>query len=300
METAILITTGLILTAAAAAAVVQILRGWSGTEGTEGTETPIQGMLTTEELNAGYGSGIGRFLRDAEIDLSLNEIIGWIASIAAVLFLTGSIVMIPLGWMTFLLIILLTIALGLLIVRRNNRLARLRNQLPDVVSLMARSSRAGLAIEEAFLLCERMARGRLQSELQVCRSQLELGRSLSGVMESFARRVQLRELGLLSTLLSVHRQTGGSLADALDRLSSLLRDRIAFRGQMSASSAAGRLSALFTAPAATFLFAALLIINPEHVEVFFTTSIGRSFLALGIALNVVGVVWILGLIKISR
>ncbi|MGV2342117.1 MAG UNVERIFIED_CONTAM: type II secretion system F family protein [Planctomycetaceae bacterium] len=130
--------------------------------------------------------------------------------------------------MMFLLIVLLTIALGLLIARRNSRLAKLRNQLPDVVSLMARSSRAGLAIEEAFLLCERMARGRLQSELQVCRSQLELGRSLSGVMESFARRVQLRELGLLSTLLSVHRQTGGSLADALDRLSSLLRDRIAF------------------------------------------------------------------------
>ncbi|MFM7038023.1 MAG: type II secretion system F family protein [Planctomycetaceae bacterium] len=297
METAILITAGLILTAAAAAAVVQILRSWSGTES---LETPIEGMYTTEQLNEGYGGGIGRFLRDAEIDLSLNEIIGWIASIAAVLFLTGSIVMIPLGWMLFLLIILLAIALGLLIVRRNNRLGRLRNQLPDVVSLMARSSRAGLAIEEAFLLCEKMSRGRLQSELQVCRSQLELGRSLSGVMESFARRVQLRELGLLSTLLSVHRQTGGSLADALDRLSSLLRDRIAFRGQMSASSAAGRLSALFTAPAATFLFAALLLINPEHVEIFFTTSIGRSFLALGIALNVVGVVWILGLIKISR
>jgi len=297
METAILITAGLILTAAAAAAVVQILRSWSGTES---LETPIEGMYTTEQLNEGYGGGIGRFLRDAEIDLSLNEIIGWIASITAVLFLTGSIVMIPLGWMLFLLIILLAIALGLLIVRRNNRLGRLRNQLPDVVSLMARSSRAGLAIEEAFLLCEKMSRGRLQSELQVCRSQLELGRSLSGVMESFARRVQLRELGLLSTLLSVHRQTGGSLADALDRLSSLLRDRIAFRGQMSASSAAGRLSALFTAPAATFLFAALLLINPEHVEIFFTTSIGRSFLALGIALNVVGVVWILGLIKISR
>jgi len=297
METAILITAGLILTAAAAAAVVQILRSWSGTES---LETPIEGMYTTEQLNEGYGGGIGRFLRDAEIDLSLNEIIGWVASIAAVLFLTGSIVMIPLGWMLFLLIILLAIALGLLIVRRNNRLGRLRNQLPDVVSLMARSSRAGLAIEEAFLLCEKMSRGRLQSELQVCRSQLELGRSLSGVMESFARRVQLRELGLLSTLLSVHRQTGGSLADALDRLSSLLRDRIAFRGQMSASSAAGRLSALFTAPAATFLFAALLLINPEHVEIFFTTSIGRSFLALGIALNVVGVVWILGLIKISR
>lgn len=297
METAILIIAGLVFTAAAAGAVVQMLRGWSASDV---PELPIDGLLTADELQQGYGGGLGRFLRDAELDWTPVGMVAYAIAIASVLFMAGSVVTIPFGWLTFLLIIIATIVLIALIIRRNRRLAQLRNQLPDVVSLMARSSRAGLAIEEAFLLCERMARGRLQTELQTCRSQLELGRSLSGVMESLARRVQLRELGLLSTLLAVHRQTGGGLADALDRLSSLLRDRIAFRGQMSASSAAGRLSAILTAPAATFLFAALLLINPEHVEVFFTTPLGRSFFALGIALNVIGVVWILGLLKINR
>jgi tight adherence protein B len=107
-------------------------------------------------------------------------------------------------------------------------------------------------------------------------------------------------LGLLAAVLSVHRQTGGALADALDRLSQLLRDRIQFRRQMLAASSGGRLSAVLIAPAAPLLFAALLLINPEHVEVFFTTGIGRSFLALGVLLNAVGVVWILGLIKMPR
>ncbi|MFM7057580.1 MAG: type II secretion system F family protein [Planctomycetota bacterium] len=297
METVILIIAGLVFTAAAAGAVVQMLRGWSASDN---PELPIDGLLSAEELQEGYGGGLGRFLRDAELEWTPSGMLAWSIAISSVVFMAGSVFPIPFGWLTFLLIIIATIVLIVLIVRRNRRLSRLRNQLPDVVSLMARSSRAGLAIEEAFLLCERMARGRLQNEIQMCRSQLELGRSLSGVMESLARRVQLRELGLLSTLLSVHRQTGGSLADALDRLSSLLRDRIAFRGQMSASSAAGRLSAILTAPAATFLFAALLLINPEHVEVFFTTPLGRSFFALGIALNVIGVVWILGLLKINR
>lgn len=297
METFILIISGLILTTAVAVAVVQILRGWSAPAA---PETPIEGMLTAEELAQGYSGGLSRFFRDAELDWTLNGVIAWTCALASAGFLAGSVVMLPIGWIIFALILLAAVVQIFLIIRRNNRLTRLRNQLPDVVSLMARSSRAGLAIEEAFMLCERMARGRLKNELQLCRSQLELGRSIPGVMESLARRVQLRELGLLSTLLSVHRQTGGSLADALDRLSSLLRDRIAFRGQMSASSAAGRLSAALTAPAATFLFAALLLINPEHVEVFYTTPVGRSFFALGIALNVIGVVWILGLLKINR
>ncbi|MGV2342116.1 MAG UNVERIFIED_CONTAM: hypothetical protein LVR18_51835 [Planctomycetaceae bacterium] len=78
METAILITAGLIFTAAAAAAVVQILRGWSGNES---PEVPIEGMYTSEELDQWLRRGIGRFLRDAEIDLSLNEVIGWTAAV---------------------------------------------------------------------------------------------------------------------------------------------------------------------------------------------------------------------------
>jgi tight adherence protein B len=119
-------------------------------------------------------------------------------------------------------------------------------------------------------------------------------------MESLAGRVQLPELGLLSTLLSVHRQTGGGLADSLDRLSVLLRERIQFRRQMAAASSGGRLSAMLIAPAAPLVFATLLVLSPEHVEVFFTTGLGRLFFILGIVLNLVGIVWILTLIRMPR
>lgn len=296
MEIFILIIAGLVFAAAIAVVAVQILGNLTATN----NELPIDGLRSASEIQETYSGGFRRFLRDAELDWTLMGMLTWGLAIASVAFLAGSVILVPIGWIVFLLIILLIILIFSLFTRRNRRLAQLRSQLPDVVSLMARSSRAGLAIEEAFMLCEKMSRGRLQSEIQLCRSQLELGRALPGVMDSLARRVQLRELGLLSTLLAVHRQTGGSLADALDRLSSLLRDRIAFRSQMAASSSAGRLSAIMTAPAATFLFAVLLLLNPEHVEVFITTGLGRSFLALGIALNIIGVVWILGLIKINR
>ncbi|MEY3457958.1 MAG: hypothetical protein RL215_1115 [Planctomycetota bacterium] len=297
MEIPILIVVGLIILVALASVAAQFLRRNSRTE--QNTQE-IAGLMSAEEVQEGYSGGFRRFFRDAELNWTSTQMLSWALLIISAMFLFGSVVLIPVGWMAFLVIVSAVVVLFSLILRRNRRVAQLRNQLPDVVSLMARSSRAGLAIEEAFLLCERMARGRLQHELQLCRGQLELGRALPGVMESLARRVQLRELGLLSTLLAVHRQTGGGLADALDRLSSLLRDRIAFRSQMAAASSAGRLSALMTAPAATFLFAVLLLVNPEHVEVFLTTAIGRSFLILGIALNLIGVIWILGLLKISR
>ncbi|TWW10110.1 hypothetical protein E3A20_07850 [Planctomyces bekefii] len=259
----------------------------------------LEVLLMPEEVS-GLEGALVRFFVESELPWTPRGCVLWLTVITALLYLLAVLAGLQDGWFLFLHLILGVIFVTFLVLRRNGRLNEFRMQLPDVVSLLARSSRAGLEFSEALGLCEKMARGRLQGELQHCRNQLLLGRTVSGTMESLARRAQLRELGLLAAVLSVHRQTGGALADSLDRLSQLLRDRIAFRRQMQAASSGGRLSALLIAPAAPLLFAALLLINPEHVQVFFTEAIGRTFLVLGVMLNAIGIVWILGLIKMPR
>ena len=297
MEWVFLIIAGFLTTLALARV------GWSLLRPDQPASVPLFEQETgffVAPAEVGLDARVSRFLREAELDWTPSGLLGWIGAILAAVYLAGAAFELHGGWLMFGVVIVLIIAIAILVMRRNRRLNNLRNQLPDVVSLIARSSRAGLAIEEAFVLCEKMARGRLQSELQHCRNQLSLGRSLPGTMESLASRVQLPELGLLSTLLSVHRQTGGGLADSLDRLSILLRDRIQFRNQMSAASSGGRLSATLIAPAAPLLFATLLVLSPEHVEVFFTTGLGRIFFVLGILLNLIGIAWIVTLIRMPR
>lgn len=252
------------------------------------------------EAATGVEGALSRFFIECELNWTPSGFVAWCTVLVGTLYLLGSFWGIPEGWFLFGLVTLSVVGGALLYGRRTRRLNELRAQLPDVVSLLARSSRAGLEFQEALGLCQKMARGRLQGELQHCRRQLGLGRTVSGAMESLAGRLQLKELGLLATVLAVHRQTGGALADALDRLSTLLRDRIQFRRQMSAASSGGRLSALLIAPAAPLLFAILLLLNPEHVQVFFTTGLGRVFLGLGILLNISGIVWIVGLIRMPR
>jgi len=290
------VVVGVVLLAAGRAVWLQLRRGRALQEL---ESDPVLSAVLPEEVG-GLEGYLLRFFAEAELNWTPIGALGGISSLIAFLYLLAAIVELPDGWFLFLLVFLLGVIAAILVLRRNRRLNEFRMQLPDVVSLLARSYRPGLEFGEALDLCAKMARGRLQGELHHCRNQLSLGRTVSGTMESLARRAQLRELGLLAAVLSVHRQTGGALADALDRLSQLLRDRIQFRRQMLAASSGGRLSAVLIAPAAPLLFAALLLINPEHVEVFFTTGIGRSFLALGVLLNAVGVVWILGLIKMPR
>ena len=77
----------------------------------------------------------------------------------------------------------------------------------------------------------------------------------------------------------------------------LLRDQLMFRQQVLAATSGGRFSAFVIAPAAPLLFCVLLVAVPEHVAVFFEKPLGRTFLAFGAILNVVGVLWIYYLVK---
>jgi Flp pilus assembly protein TadB len=239
-------------------------------------------------------------LTEAELPWSIGQVTSWSVVAAAAVVMLGTALEVPNSWTVLVLVIGSGLAAAGLIVRRRMKLQAFREQLPEVVSLLARSTKAGLSIEQSVELAREAARGRLANELATCSQQLSLGLSLPAAMGAFARRTQLREVSLLSTILSVHRETGGSLVEALERLSLLMRDRLMFHKQMLASSSAGRLSAKLIAPVAPAIFVLLMLTHSEHTDVFFTTAIGRSFLILGIALQTIGITWIWLLLEQER
>lgn len=239
-------------------------------------------------------------LIEAELPWSAGQVLSWSIVAGVSMVMLGAALDVPNSWTVLALVVGISLAAAGLIVRRRTKLQAFREQLPEVVSLLARSTKAGLSIEQSVELAREAARGRLARELATCAQQLSMGLSLPAAMGAFARRTQLREVSLLSTILSVHRDTGGSLVEALERLSLLMRDRLMFHKQMLASSSAGRLSAKLIAPVAPAIFVLLMLTHSEHTDVFFTTSIGRSFLILGIALQTIGIAWIWLLLEQER
>ncbi|MFM7864878.1 MAG: type II secretion system F family protein, partial [Planctomycetaceae bacterium] len=114
-----------------------------------------------EEVSGLEGALI-RFFVESELPWTPRGIVVWLTIITSVLYLLAVTAGLPDGWFLFLLLIFGVIFVAFLVLRRNGRLNDFRMQLPDVVSLLARSSRAGLEFSEALGLCEKMARGRLQ------------------------------------------------------------------------------------------------------------------------------------------
>ncbi len=95
----------------------------------------------------------------------------------------------------------------------------------------------------------------------------------------------------------VHRQTGGNLALTLERMSGVIRDRLNYVRQMKASTGAGRISAFLIALAGPIMFLLMFTLQYDHLKIMFEQPLGQSLLAAAIVLELIGVVWVLNLLK---
>lgn len=185
----------------------------------------------------------------------------------------------------------------ILIVRRNRRMVRIQEELPNVMDLMARAVRAGRSIDQAIALLGQECAGEMGREFARCSGQLEMGRSMSAVMMSLARRVRLVDVKLIALTLIVHRKSGGNLALTLERMSMVIRDRLTARRQMRAATGAGRSSTILIATVSPIAYLIMFAIAPEHMEVLYTDSLGRMLLGAAIVLELVGIVWVATLLR---
>jgi tight adherence protein B len=187
-----------------------------------------------------------------------------------------------------------------MMIYRSRRLKACREQLPPAIEMLARATRAGQSSEQALSLVANEASGLLAQEFQRCVQQLEMGRSFEKTLKSLASRVRLLEVRILVTTLIVQRQAGGPLSETLERMASVIRDRITAQRQVMAATAAGRMSTLVIASIAPLAALFLLTFQREHVDLLFEDALGRTLLLIGLVLELVGLVWVFQLLKTER
>lgn len=187
-----------------------------------------------------------------------------------------------------------------LIIYRGRRLQACRDQLPHVIEMIARATRAGQSTEQALSLVAHEATGQLADEFRTCVQQLNMGRSFEKTLRSLASRVRLLEIRILATTLIVQRQAGGPLSETLERMSSVVRDRIAARRQVQATTAAGRMSTIIIASIAPLAALFLMTFQREHVDLLFDDALGRTLLMVGLVLELIGLVWVFLMLRPER
>ncbi len=191
------------------------------------------------------------------------------------------------------------IPLGYLMRKHGKRVKQRQDQLPSALEMLARSVRAGQSLDQALSSVGQHSPEPLAAEFRYCARQLEMGLSMPAVMRSLVDRVRLYDVRIFTTTLTVHRQTGGNVARLLERLARVVRDRLTYRRQLRVSTGAGRASAIMVAITAPLVFLFFFVYRPDYVNSMLTSTIGQTFLVIAIALELVGLIWTIRLLKPS-
>ena len=178
------------------------------------------------------------------------------------------------------------------------RLKRLESQLPDAVELIARALRAGHAFPPALEMVADELPEPIASEFGVAFDEINYGVPVSDAMGNLATRVPIDDLRFFAVAVILQRETGGNLAEILDNIARLIRERFKLQGAVRVLSAEGKLSAwiLSLLPFATALM--INLVSPGFMAVLWGDPAGLNLILMTCAGMVVGIFWLWRIVQI--
>jgi len=202
-------------------------------------------------------------------------------------------IVLPLGLM------LACLPMGWLLLRRRKRFRKFAKQLPEALELISRALRAGHSLASGLNLVADEMKDPIAKEFRRVFEETNLGIALEQALDNLTDRVPNMDLRFFSTAIVLQRQTGGDLAEILDKIGYLVRERFKIWGQVQALTGEGRLSGIVLLALPPVLFLAVYKLNPEYVMPLFTDPMGRQMLAAAIVMQLFGAIVIKKIITIK-
>ena len=186
-----------------------------------------------------------------------------------------------------------------LLLRRKRRLKAFAAQLPDALEMLARTLRAGQSLAFGFNMVATEMPLPISKEFGRVFEEQNLGIPLDESLRSMTDRIPNLDLKFFVTAVILQRQTGGDLAEILDKIGDLIRDRFRIWGQVQALTGEGRLSGVVLLALPFVLFIAVYQLNPDYVMVLFTDPMGTKMLAVAVIMQILGALVIRKIVNIK-
>jgi tight adherence protein B len=182
---------------------------------------------------------------------------------------------------------------------REARLEKFENQLPDALDLMARSLRAGNPLMESFKFVSEEMKPPISTDFGRAWSNVNYGVNLKVSLADLMQRTPSVSLRSLATAIMVQRETGGNLAEILDKITHLLRARAKFQRRLRTLTAEGRMSGWVLASMPFVMAGLMSITNPGYLNPLFEDPGGRKLVMYALILMAAGIFWISRIVKVK-
>ncbi|MGA3187461.1 MAG: type II secretion system F family protein [Bryobacteraceae bacterium] len=172
--------------------------------------------------------------------------------------------------------------------KRKSRLYRFEELFPDALEFVSRSMRAGHAFSVSLEMIHREFQEPIAGEFRRTFEEHNLGLPIEIALQKLATRVPSLDVHFFVSAVLLQKRTGGNLAEILDKLAYVIRERFKLRGRIRAVSAHGRMTAaaLSAIPAAVAVL--MFYTNPDYVKFFFKDETGQIMLGSAVFLQMVG------------
>jgi tight adherence protein B len=169
------------------------------------------------------------------------------------------------------------------------RMRKFLEQLPDGLDIMAQGLKAGLGLGQAQAYVAREMPDPIGTEFAVFMEELNLGLPIGEALKNFLERLPLPEMRLFSTALSVQREVGGSLAELLNNLADVIRERFRVEREINSLTAQNRMAAWVVCSLPPVLFAGMYTINPKMMSETAASDIGWFMFMTAMILEMTGI-----------
>ena len=178
--------------------------------------------------------------------------------------------------------------LGWALHKRSKRFNKFQEGLPEALDLMVSALRAGHSLIAAMGLVARECSDPVGPEFKACFEEQNYGLELKTAIDNMINRVPLQDLRIVSTAIMIQKESGGNLAEVLDKTAHVIRERFRLKRQVGVHTAQGRMTGWVLTLLPIVLGVALYFVNPTMMSILWTNPIGIKLLWIASIMIVIG------------
>jgi tight adherence protein B len=185
-----------------------------------------------------------------------------------------------------------------LLLKKRKRMEKFQRQLPEALDLIARSLKAGHSFPSAMKFAADEFDDPLGPEFHETLNEMNFGVSVGDALKNLAKRIDCPDLKYFVISVILQRETGGNLAEIVEGIAYIIRERFKLKGKIRTLSAEGKLSAVILVAIPFLLLVALRFLNPAFVSVLFSDPAGKMMVGTAALMMVTGILVITKMVNI--
>lgn len=172
--------------------------------------------------------------------------------------------------------------------KKQKRMRKFESQLPEGLDMIARSMKAGHAFTTGMRLTADEFGEPLGPELEYTLDEINFGVSVPDALRNLVRRVDCKDLNFFAVSVILQRETGGNLAEIIESIAHLIRERFKLLGKIRTLSAEGRISAIVLGAIPFFVGTIIYVLNPKYILTLVREPAGRIMAVAALCLMILG------------